>query len=287
MGSADGVLYAWRVRARLQFIDGQREAASETLQRLEEYGYRQQLDRVVAWSLYEQLRIALFLGNVAATTDLQRRLATLAARYGEEKHSSRAEIVFANLLARAIIAFDQTEGDACLEIIDVAAAAALDHRRQLWTARLGMMRSLVLLRAGRRAEAIASGHESVKLAGDLGMMRTLAEFGEHGQELIHLLLAEKPATAIAEYLQATARSISGPKAAPKSVTIDKGQSELLSTREREVLDLLGKALSIKSIARGLDLSPGTVKWHLKNIYGKLGASSREDALSKVRAQNNS
>jgi ATP/maltotriose-dependent transcriptional regulator MalT len=101
------------------------------------------------------------------------------------------------------------------------------------------------------------------------------------------LLAEKPATAIAEYLQATARSISGPKAAPKSVTIDKGQSELLSTREREVLDLLGKALSIKSIARGLDLSPGTVKWHLKNIYGKLGASSREDALSKVRAQNNS
>ncbi|PTU31847.1 LuxR C-terminal-related transcriptional regulator [Stenotrophobium rhamnosiphilum] len=284
MGSADGVLYAGRVRARLQFLDGQREVANETLKRIEEYGYRQQLDRVVAWSLYEQLRIALFVGNVAATVDLQRRMAGLAVRYRDEKHSSRGEVVFANLLARAIVAFDQAEADECLEAIDIAAAAARDHRRQLWIARLGMMRSLILLRSNKEDEAIETGYEAVKLACELGMLRTLSEFGEYAQPLIQLLRAKKPNAAIAEYLESTTRSISGPKVVPKSVVVDKGQIELLSTREREVFDLLGKALSIKSIARGLDVSPGTVKWHLKNIYSKLGATSREDALSKARAQ---
>lgn len=39
---------------------------------------------------------------------------------------------------------------------------------------------------------------------------------------------------------------------------------------------------MKGIARALGLSPGTVKWHLKNVYGKLGASSREEALAKAR-----
>ncbi len=49
-----------------------------------------------------------------------------------------------------------------------------------------------------------------------------------------------------------------------------------------MLGLIGQALSIKSVARELALSPGTVKWHLRNIYGKLGAYSKEDALAKAR-----
>jgi DNA-binding CsgD family transcriptional regulator len=59
---------------------------------------------------------------------------------------------------------------------------------------------------------------------------------------------------------------------------------LLTIRETEVLELLGKGLSVKGVARGLAISPGTVKWHVKNLYYKLGASSREDALSKARLQ---
>jgi LuxR family transcriptional regulator, maltose regulon positive regulatory protein len=33
----------------------------------------------------------------------------------------------------------------------------------------------------------------------------------------------------------------------------------------------------------LNRSSGTVKWHLKNIYAKLNAVAREDALAKARA----
>lgn len=56
----------------------------------------------------------------------------------------------------------------------------------------------------------------------------------------------------------------------------------LTPRETEILELQGKGFSLKGAARGLGISPGTVKWHVKNIYWKLGASSREDALSKAR-----
>lgn len=57
---------------------------------------------------------------------------------------------------------------------------------------------------------------------------------------------------------------------------------LLTARETEILELLGKGLSVKGAARDLTISPGTVKWHAKNIYEKLGVTSREDALRKAR-----
>lgn len=56
----------------------------------------------------------------------------------------------------------------------------------------------------------------------------------------------------------------------------------LTARETQIIELLGKGLSVKGVARDLAITPGTVKWHVKNIYYKLGASSREDALSKAR-----
>ena len=59
--------------------------------------------------------------------------------------------------------------------------------------------------------------------------------------------------------------------------------EALTSREIEILELSGKGLSIKGVAQALGISPGTVGWHLKNSYQKLGASSREEALRKARA----
>jgi DNA-binding CsgD family transcriptional regulator len=58
----------------------------------------------------------------------------------------------------------------------------------------------------------------------------------------------------------------------------------LTEREHEILELAGQGLSVKGTAQTLGISPGTVTWHLKNSYLKLGASSREDALKKARAE---
>lgn len=59
--------------------------------------------------------------------------------------------------------------------------------------------------------------------------------------------------------------------------------DLLSFREREVLTLTAEALSNSQIARRLSIAEGTVKRHLRNIYGKLGAVSRLDAVNKAVA----
>ena len=54
--------------------------------------------------------------------------------------------------------------------------------------------------------------------------------------------------------------------------------EPLTTREREVLGLLGRGLSNKMIARDLRISEHTVKFHVSSIYAKLGAASRTEAV---------
>lgn len=57
--------------------------------------------------------------------------------------------------------------------------------------------------------------------------------------------------------------------------------EELTAREREVLHLLAEGLPNKTIAQRLDISEHTVKFHVNAILGKLGVSSRTEAV--VRA----
>ena len=55
--------------------------------------------------------------------------------------------------------------------------------------------------------------------------------------------------------------------------------EPLTTREEDVLQLLARGLCNKSIAGRLGIAVGTVKAHVKSIFGKLEASSRTEAAS--------
>ena len=52
----------------------------------------------------------------------------------------------------------------------------------------------------------------------------------------------------------------------------------LSSREMEVLKRLAQGMVYKQIAHELDLSTSTVRTHLHNIYGKLGAVDRAQAV---------
>ncbi len=63
-------------------------------------------------------------------------------------------------------------------------------------------------------------------------------------------------------------------------TAMKTQEESLTNREREVLELLGQGLSNKLIARQLQISEHTVKFHVSSISAKLDATSRTDAVRK-------
>jgi len=61
-------------------------------------------------------------------------------------------------------------------------------------------------------------------------------------------------------------------------------AEPLTPREHEVLELLGQGLSNKLIARELQVSEHTVKFHISSIFAKLGAASRTDAISRGARQ---
>jgi DNA-binding CsgD family transcriptional regulator len=56
----------------------------------------------------------------------------------------------------------------------------------------------------------------------------------------------------------------------------------VSEREMEVLELVADGKSNKEIAQRLSVSPNTVKTHLANVFGKLGARRRTEAICRAR-----
>ncbi|MBW2370716.1 MAG: hypothetical protein JRH15_22825, partial [Deltaproteobacteria bacterium] len=55
-----------------------------------------------------------------------------------------------------------------------------------------------------------------------------------------------------------------------------------SARELEILEILAQGFHNKEIADVLSVSSETVKWHLKNLYAKLGVSNRTEAINEAR-----
>ena len=80
-----------------------------------------------------------------------------------------------------------------------------------------------------------------------------------------------PATLSARLLPARAP-------APEAETAE--TLEPLTPREREVLELLAHGLSNRQIAERLGISEHTAKFHVAAVSGKLGATSRTEAVSR-------
>jgi len=56
-------------------------------------------------------------------------------------------------------------------------------------------------------------------------------------------------------------------------------TEDLTARELELLELVGDGFSNRAISENLSISTNTVKYHLKNIFQKLGAQNRAEAVA--------
>lgn len=60
------------------------------------------------------------------------------------------------------------------------------------------------------------------------------------------------------------------------------ENNLLSHREKEIVKGIEQGLTYKNIAEKFCISPHTVHTHIKNIYEKLQAKDRPEAISKAR-----
>ena len=62
---------------------------------------------------------------------------------------------------------------------------------------------------------------------------------------------------------------------------DERPVEALTPREHEVLVLLADGVGNRELANALGISEHTVKFHLSAIFGKLGATTRTDAVRRA------
>jgi DNA-binding NarL/FixJ family response regulator len=110
------------------------------------------------------------------------------------------------------------------------------------------------------------------------LMRSLLDLGVHGC-LLKSISANELISAIRAVFHHPERVVLS--MSHESVTAMHGLGTArLTARETEVLKLTAQALSNAQIGREVGLTESTVKRHLHNIFGKLGAVSRVDAVNK-------
>lgn len=101
------------------------------------------------------------------------------------------------------------------------------------------------------------------------------------------LLEENGAYALRERgrLPAPAEISAPSEPEPENGTTPQRLDDPLSERELEVLNLLASGRTNSEVARDLFVAVGTVKSHTGNIYRKLGARNRSEAVARARQSN--
>ncbi len=141
--------------------------------------------------------------------------------------------------------------------------------------------------AGHREQAVAVLAPTLALAGGEERARVFADAGPAlvpilRQAALQGIVPETVGELLAAFGKAGATSAAGARSGAPPPGNSSALAEPLSDREREVLRLLAAGLANAEIAEQLFLAVGTVKRHVFNLYGKLGATSRTSAVARGR-----
>ena len=152
---------------------------------------------------------------------------------------------------------------------------------------LSIQLAIALLEADEPGQAMIAFHEVVSVAATAGIHQMILDGGPQvGALLLSVQEHAQHTNGNGELLPYLDHILSrwreryqkGPR---RSSTL--GVTGLLSGRERNILELIGKGESNKEIARTLDIAPETVKSHVKNIFTKLGVEKRAQAVSRAQS----
>jgi DNA-binding NarL/FixJ family response regulator len=129
--------------------------------------------------------------------------------------------------------------------------------------------------------AILAGNPDIRI-----VILTASEDGDHVRKALQLgargyAVKGMGAAGLAEILDTVTAGnrYLAPTLSARLVT-EADESDTLSLREREVMDLIATGMSNKVVARQLGLHEKTVKHHMTRIFGKLHVSNRTEAALK-------
>lgn len=148
-----------------------------------------------------------------------------------------------------------------------------------WTYGFIAARILQALAAENQEAALQFLTEALERAHEQAFIRI---FADSGRDLLPILLEAAQRGVYPKYV---GQILTASKEMTLRETPHEAQVERLSERELEVLRLVSAGLSNREIAAKLYLSPGTIKTHVHNICGKLGASNRTQAVVRAKDLN--
>lgn len=151
------------------------------------------------------------------------------------------------------------------------------------------LQAVIILDLGDKEKALSLIRRALGLAEAEGFVRVFINKGPGMEKLLHEAVAAGIHPDYARELLGKFGDAIGiaskEKPRPGATTEDKMRQvmvEPLSERELEILRLLEGSLNTPEIARELYISVGTVRTHIKNIYRKLDASRRTEAVQHAR-----
>jgi LuxR family maltose regulon positive regulatory protein len=172
-----------------------------------------------------------------------------------------------------------------LAVLDERIRFAEAAGRVRWQIEVLVLKSLALHAQGQIDAAMIPLGRALALAEPEHFVRDLLDHGAPMGELLRQAARRGIVRAYAqELLAALDAEGKGQQQAPKTPSPAglAGMVEPLSPRELEVLALIATGASNPEIARDLYISVNTVKRHITNIYGKLGVTSRTQAVARGR-----
>jgi LuxR family maltose regulon positive regulatory protein len=292
-GPPDSLIINHLLLARCARAMGETELSLRRLADLELFGHSSSLPRLVATVWLERSKWALIDGAIDAAHEYLRQAASFADVWEQAKRFP-ANANDIDDLAMATIRLQVRTGCGAEAQSGLKAeiATAEGARRRTRAALLRLLQAEAMMAEGHTRPALRRMTELVEWAAAGGYVRL---FVDEGTAIAKLLAEARPVSSTDDprsskqtvFVDQVLKSMnwSGP-ATVGDTTADAGVPsvliEPLSNRELEVLRMLDRGCSNKSISERLFISQNTVKVHLRNVNAKLAVGSRSQAVSAAR-----
>lgn len=261
--------------ARIRRVAGDFEGAYKTLDECEKI---LQESGKLHWSyIISALRCRFFIdkGDVAKVDDW---LSSCKLDiYAEISRIREFELI---VYARALIFKDRVQ-DAELLLSRLLAFTEKTNRPHSRVEILNMLASLAY-QSGKKLEACAYLDCTLTMGREQGYVRSYLDEGKAMAKLLAVYSKGRPDVANADNAGFAASLLQQIRKEQASEPLRGGLPDCLSPREREVLTLLLEANSNREISEQMGITLQAVKYHVGNIYGKLGVKSRVQCLALVR-----